>query len=66
MSERNVEPQKPVTTAARQVALVTGATSGIGKAAATALAAADFEVIGTGRTTARVTAPAGVTYLDLP
>ena len=52
-------------TATRQVALVTGATSGIGKAAATAFAAAGFQVIGTGRNTARVTAPAGVTYLDL-
>src|SRR6266566_3360200 len=51
--------------ATRQVALVTGASSGIGKAAAIALAGAGFEVIGTGRNTARVTAPAGVTYLDL-
>jgi NAD(P)-dependent dehydrogenase (short-subunit alcohol dehydrogenase family) len=52
-------------TATRQVALVTGASSGIGKAAAIALAAAGFQVIGTGRNTARVTPPAGVTYLDL-
>src|SRR6059058_3765992 len=51
--------------ATRQVALVTGASSGIGKAAAIALAGAGFEVIGTARNTARVTAPAGVTYLDL-
>ena len=44
---------------------MTGASSGIGKAAAIALAGAGFEVIGTSRNTARVTAPAGVTYLDL-
>ncbi|MEU4418681.1 oxidoreductase [Nocardia salmonicida] len=48
-----------------QVALVTGSTSGIGKATAIALAAAGFQVIGTGRSTAGLTAPAGVTYLDL-
>src|SRR5688500_10458833 len=52
-------------TATPQVAFVTGASSGIGKAATIALAAAGFEVIGTGRNTARATAPAGVTYLDL-
>ena len=40
-------------TATRLVALVTGASSGIGKAAA--LAVAGFEVIGTSRNTWRVT-----------
>ncbi len=52
-------------TAARPVALVTGATSGIGKAAAVALAGAGFEVTGTGRDTARITPHGGVAYLDL-
>jgi NAD(P)-dependent dehydrogenase (short-subunit alcohol dehydrogenase family) len=52
-------------TATRPVALVTGASSGIGKAAALALADAGFQVIGTSRDTARVTARDGVTYLDL-
>ncbi|WP_328522796.1 hypothetical protein [Kribbella sp. NBC_00359] len=42
-------------TAVQQVALVTGASSGIGKA----LATAGFKVIGTGRNTARSTAPPG-------
>jgi short-subunit dehydrogenase len=52
-------------TATRQVAMVTGASSGIGKAAAIALAGAGFDVIGTTRDSARVTAPAGVSYVDL-
>jgi NAD(P)-dependent dehydrogenase (short-subunit alcohol dehydrogenase family) len=47
------------------VALVTGATSGIGQAAALALADAGFEVIGTGRNTARIAAHDGVTLVDL-
>ena len=49
----------------RPVALVTGASSGIGKAAALALVAAGFEVAGTGRDTSRVTPLKGVTFFDL-
>ncbi len=52
-------------TATPRVALVTGATSGIGKATAIGFATAGFQVIGTGRNTAQLAAPAGVTYLDL-
>src|SRR4051812_25041 len=52
-------------TATRPVALVTGASSGIGKAAALALAAAGFEVVGTSRKASRVPAHDGVTFLDL-
>ncbi len=44
-------------TTARPVALVTGASSGIGRAAALALADTGFEVVGTSRNTSRV-APA--------
>ncbi|UUU36692.1 oxidoreductase [Streptomyces sp. CA-210063] len=51
--------------ATRPVALVTGASSGIGRETARALVAAGFEVIGTGRRTSGLTPPAGVTYLDL-
>lgn len=49
----------------RPVALVTGASSGIGKAAALALATAGHEVIGTSRNTAHVIPLKGVTFLDL-
>ena len=52
-------------TTTQPVALVTGATSGIGKAAALALVDAGFEVIGTGRNTPKVTPRGGVIYLDL-
>jgi NAD(P)-dependent dehydrogenase (short-subunit alcohol dehydrogenase family) len=50
---------------ARPVALVTGASSGIGKAAALALVEAGFDVVGTSRDSARVTDPGDVTYVDL-
>ncbi|MEV4238148.1 oxidoreductase [Nocardia sp. NPDC049737] len=49
----------------RPVALVTGASSGIGKSAALALVEAGFQVIGTGRNTSALTPPDGVTFLDL-
>ena len=52
-------------TTTRPVALVTGASSGIGKAAALALVAAGFEVVGTSRNTSRLTPRDGVTFLDL-
>jgi len=47
------------------VALVTGASSGIGKAAALALVQAGFDVIGTSRNASRVSPFGGVTFLDL-
>jgi NAD(P)-dependent dehydrogenase (short-subunit alcohol dehydrogenase family) len=47
------------------VALVTGASSGIGKAAALALVEAGFEVVGTSRNTSAITDRDGVTFLDL-
>jgi NAD(P)-dependent dehydrogenase (short-subunit alcohol dehydrogenase family) len=49
----------------RRVALVTGASSGIGKAAALALVDAGFEVVGTSRRAAAVSQSDGVTMLDL-
>jgi NAD(P)-dependent dehydrogenase (short-subunit alcohol dehydrogenase family) len=52
-------------TDSRPVALVTGASSGIGAAAAAALVQAGFDVVGTSRNTAGVTAPDGVTFLAL-
>jgi len=47
------------------VALVTGASSGIGRAAALALVDAGFAVVGTSRSAAKVEPLAGVTFLDL-
>jgi NAD(P)-dependent dehydrogenase (short-subunit alcohol dehydrogenase family) len=49
----------------RPVALVTGASSGIGKTAALALVQAGFEVIGTSRNTGQIAPVKGVTFLDL-
>ncbi|MEV4147697.1 oxidoreductase [Amycolatopsis sp. NPDC049691] len=50
---------------ASPVALVTGASSGIGRAAARALVDAGFAVVGTSRTAANAEPLAGVTFLDL-
>ena len=47
------------------LALVTGASSGIGNAAALALAEAGFEVVGTSRNASAITDRDGVTFLDL-
>jgi NADP-dependent 3-hydroxy acid dehydrogenase YdfG len=52
-------------TTQRPAALVTGASSGIGKQAALALVAAAFDVAGTGRDTSRLTRLHGVTFLDV-
>ncbi|MCX4760173.1 oxidoreductase [Streptomyces sp. NBC_01275] len=49
----------------RPVALVTGASSGIGKETALALVAAGFNVVGTSRDTSRITPLDGVTFLGL-
>jgi NAD(P)-dependent dehydrogenase (short-subunit alcohol dehydrogenase family) len=51
--------------ATRPVALVTGASSGIGKAAALALATAGFEVAGTSRKTPGLTHRDGTTFIGL-
>ena len=52
-------------TTTRPVALVTGASSGIGKAAARALVDAGFDVAGTSRDASRVAPVDGVTFVDL-
>jgi NAD(P)-dependent dehydrogenase (short-subunit alcohol dehydrogenase family) len=49
----------------RRVALVTGASSGIGKLAALALVKAGFEVVGASRNTAGITPRDGLTFIDL-
>jgi len=50
---------------AHPVALVTGASSGIGRASALALIDAGFKVVGTSRNAANAEPLAGVTFLDL-
>ena len=52
-------------TSSKPVALVTGASSGIGKSAATALVDAGFEVVGTSRNSAGVAPLDGVRFFDL-
>ena len=52
-------------TTSKPVALVTGASSGIGKAAALGLAEAGFEVVGTSRNRSQVAPVGGVTLIDL-
>ena len=52
-------------TTARPVALVTDASSGIGKEAALALVRAGFDVVGTSRDASRVNPLGGVTFVDL-
>jgi NAD(P)-dependent dehydrogenase (short-subunit alcohol dehydrogenase family) len=49
----------------KQVALVTGASTGIGLAAAEALVKAGFEVVGTSRDSSRITNTNGVSFIDL-
>jgi short-subunit dehydrogenase len=57
--------QEHMMTSKRPVALVTGASSGIGKTASLALVQAGFEVIGTSRNTKHIAPLKGVTFLDL-
>jgi NAD(P)-dependent dehydrogenase (short-subunit alcohol dehydrogenase family) len=52
-------------TTTHPVALVTGASAGIGMQATLALVKAGFDVVGTSRDTSRVAPLAGVTFLDL-
>ena len=52
-------------TAAQPVALVTGASSGIGQAATLALADVGFQVAGTSRNASHIAPRDGVTFLDL-
>ncbi|MDV7245237.1 MULTISPECIES: oxidoreductase [Rhodococcus] len=54
-----------MTTSTQQVALVTGASSGIGRESALALVKAGFTVVGTSRDASRSTPLDGVTFFDL-
>ena len=54
-----------MTTSHSRVALVTGASSGIGSSAASALVKAGFTVVGTSRNAARATAIPGVAFISL-
>src|SRR2546429_7631973 len=58
-------PRRHMMKATQPVALVTGASSGIGKATALALVDAGFEVVGTSRDASRATPGRGVTLVDL-
>jgi short-subunit dehydrogenase len=49
----------------KRVALVTGASTGIGRAAASALVAAGFDVVGTSRDASKANPVAGVTFINL-
>src|SRR4051794_26951239 len=64
-SSVNQRKESAMTTTAKPVALVTGASSGIGRAAAASLVAAGFEVVGTSRNTSGIAPVAGVTFFDL-
>src|SRR5437762_2447322 len=64
--DRNSIARRPPEMAnTKPLALVTGASSGIGKAAALALVQAGFDVVGTSRNASRVAPQRGVTFLDL-
>lgn len=52
-------------TTSRPVAIVTGASTGIGRAAAVALTEAGYEVVGTSRDKSRIADRGGLTFLDL-
>jgi NAD(P)-dependent dehydrogenase (short-subunit alcohol dehydrogenase family) len=57
--------QESEMTTNKPVALVTGASSGIGKAAALALVEAGYDVVGTSRDASKAAPLRGVTFLDL-